>query len=394
MKISVFLDRFRPSHEDRDPGQIPLGLLEIGTRADVITVSKIDLANYTPEFCLIQKTLNELETEQFWSKCDSDVILAYTWLSPPYTSLVEKMKLGGKKILIKSDSNGRVEYPFQPDYLRAPLLERLTIRDIVRNIWERLPFKFLHSKSTTQIIKQIELSDGVIVESPDALSNLNYFLTTWGRQDLIKKTYFVPDPVTPDFIDAEIGTKENIVVSYGRWDDFRQKNTAVMVETIVKFLEERPDYTSIIFGTGKGMIQNLTKNIFKDIADRMRVLGFVERDRIKQILSSARMFFIPSRWESFGLAAGESLCMGCSVVATPVESLRYLTMQGFSGTVSSTFSKNAPLAALIQDSTKWENGYYEPDKIATFWRAKLNRKSVAKSIDSLASGRVKQLGRP
>jgi len=394
MKISVFLDRFRPLHEDRDPGQIPLGLLEIGTRADVITVSKIDLANYTPEFCLIQKTLNELETEQFWSKCDSDVILAYTWLSPPYTSLVEKMKLGGKKILIKSDSNGRVGYPFQPDYLRPPLLERLTIRDIVRNVGWRLPFKFLHSKSTMQIIKQIELSDGVIAESPDALSNLNYFLTTWGRQDLIKKTYFVPDPVTPDFIDAEIGTKENIVVSYGRWDDFRQKNTAVMVETIVKFLEERPDYTSIIFGTGKGMIQNLTKNIFKDIADRMRVLGFVERDRIKQILSSARMFFIPSRWESFGLAAGESLCMGCSVVATPVESLRYLTMQGFSGTVSSTFSKNALLAALIQDSTKWENGYYEPDKIATFWRAKLNRKSVARSIDSLASGRVKQLGRP
>lgn len=390
MKISVFLDRYCPFHEDKDPGQVPLGLLEIGTCADVITVSKTDLANYRPKFCLIQKTLNELETEQFWSKCDSDVILAYTWLSKSYTSLVEKMKLGGKKVLIKSDSNGRIGYPFQPVYLRVPLLERLTVRDIVRNIGWRLPFKFLHSKTTTQIIRQIELSDGVIVESPDALSNLNFFLATWARRDLIEKTHFVPNPVTPEFVESEIGRKENIVVSYGRWDDFKYKNTQVMIRNVVEFLKERHDYRSIIFGTGTEKIKSLIEDTPKNVRDRISVLGSIEHKKVHDFLTNAKIFFLPSRSESFSIAAAEAICMGCSVVSTPLESLRYLSMEGFSGTVASTFDREAILAALLQDSIKWESGCYEPDKIATFWRAKLNRKSVAKSIDSLACGRVKR----
>jgi hypothetical protein len=59
-------------------------------------------------------------------------------------------------------------------------------------------------------------------------------------------------------------------------------------------------------------------------------------------------------------------------------------MQGFSGTISSTFDKEAILAALFQDAAKWDNGNYDPQKIAAFWRPKLDRKTIAKSIENLA----------
>jgi hypothetical protein len=382
MKISLFFDTYLPWLETKDPGQILLGLLDIGVDADLITVRKQDLVDYAPKFSVVQNTLADFESEQFWSRNDSDVILAYTWLADSYTPLLEKMKLGGKKVLIKSDSDGRIGYPLPTSYLRIPLFEGATIRSLARHVWWRLPFKFLHSKRAEQRIRQIELSDGVIIESPDALSNLNYFLATWGRRDLIKKTHFIPNPITPEFINSKIDKKENIIVASGRWGD-KAKNTWLMAKTIVEFLKERRDYSSVIIGNGTEKIQSCIKDIPRNVKDRLSIVGFIELNKIKDILSNAKIMFTPSRWESFSLASCEAVCMGCSVVATPVESLRYLSMQGFSGTVSSTFSKNAVLAALIHDSTKWDRGDYEPEKIADFWRAKVNRKNVAESIASL-----------
>ena len=392
MKISVFFDLYCPFHENKDPGQIPLGLMENGINASVITVTKKDLANYSPKFHLTQSALKEFYYEEFWLKNDSDVIIAYPLQGALYSPLIEKMKLGGKKVLLKFDSDGRIAYPLQRHYLRIPLHERLTVRNLISDVWWRLPFKSLkrkrHAKVAAETIRQVELSDEVIIESPDALSNLNFFLAAWGRRDLIKKTRFIPNPVSPEFVEGEIGKKENIAISYGRWSDFRQKNTQVMVETIVEFLMERRDYKFIIFGKGTEEVKNLLGDAPENIKERIEILGFVEREKIKGYLTNAKIFFAPSRWESFSIASGEALCMGCSVVGTPLESLRYLSMQGFSGTTAATFDREAILAALLQDSIKWENGNYEPEKIAMFWRAKLNRKSIAKSIENLACGIV------
>ena len=381
------MDGFYPYHETKDPGQIPLGLKEIGVKTELITLHKKEFEDYNPNFPLIQVTENELKNDTFWLKNDSDIILTYTWLTEFYNPLIKKIKSAGKKVLIKADSDGRIGYPLRPSHLNTPLLEELTFEHVVERLWWRLPYKSLHKRAiriAKQRIMQIELCDGVLIESPAALENLNNFLSRYGRQDLIRKIYFVPDPVTPDFIEAEIQRKENVVVAYGRWSDLKQKNTAVMVKTIVDFLQKRPDYTAIIFGNGKEIIQNLTKNIPKRIVDRMQFLGFVERPRISQILSSAKMLFIPSRWESFGIAAGESVCMGCSVVATPLESFRYLSEQGVSGTLSTSFNKDSLLSALIQDAAKWDRGSYEPEEISEFWRAQLNRKSVAENIVNIA----------
>jgi glycosyltransferase involved in cell wall biosynthesis len=370
-------------HETKDNGQIPLGLNEIGIETNLLTFPKKELSDHKPSFPLIQISQNELNNENFWLKNNSDVVLAYTWLHEAYTPMVEKIKSAGKKVVVKADSDGRIGYPWLPSHMSTPLSEELTFEHTIEHVWQRLPLKFLHRRAmriAQQRIRQIELCDAVIIESPDALSNLNYFLAFWGRHDLIKKTFFVPNPVSSTFTEAELAPKQDIVVSFGRLDDFKQKNTFALVNTTVEFLEKRPEFVSIIFGNGKKLIDELTQYIPKDIADRLQVLGFIDRDRIKKILSTAKMIFIPSRWESFGIAAAESLCMGCSVVATPIESFRYLTMQGFSGSLSVNCHKDTFLAALIQDEAKWQRGYYEPQKISDFWRNRLDRKSVAQNI--------------
>ncbi len=387
MRLSVFFYAYLPMHETKDNGQIPLGLNEIGIETNLLTFPKKELSDHKPNFPLIQISQNELNTENFWLKNNSDVVLAYTWLHEAYNPMIEKIKSAGKKVIVKADSDGRIGYPWLPSHLSTPLSEELTLEHTIEHIWQRLPSKFLHRRAlriAQQRIRQIELCDAVIIESPDALSNLNYFLSFWGREDLIKKTFFVPDPVSSTFTEAEVGAKQDIIVSFGRLDDFKQKNTFAMVNATVEFLEKKPKFVSLFFGNGKELINELTQYIPSVVADRMHVLGFIDRDRISQILSTAKIIFIPSRWESFGIAAAESLCMGCSVVATPIESFRYLTMQGFSGSLSANRRKESFLAALIQDEAKWEKGYYNPKKISEFWRNRLDRKNVAQSIADIA----------
>jgi glycosyltransferase involved in cell wall biosynthesis len=390
MKISLFFDQFQPYHGDKDPGQIPLGLIENGTSADVITVKKTELANYKPEFRITQKTPDELESEQFWSELDTDAILAYTWLGRSYTPLIEKMKAGGKKVIIKSDTNGRVGYPFKPFYLNGPLSEKLTISNIIRNIGWNLPIKALHSKINRQVTRQIDLSDGVIVESPGGVSNLNLYLATWARRDLIKKTHFVPNPVTPEFIESDISKKENIVFSSGRWADFN-KNAELLVETATEFLKERQEYRVIIVGTEIERVKKLVEEVPENILGRINIVGRIEHKKVCGMLANAKIFLLPSRWESYSISTAEAICMGCTAVGAPLESLRYFSMEGTSGTVGATYDKKAVLGALLHDAAKWDNGNYDPNEIAKFWRARLNRKAIAKTIENLAMGRNKQL---
>jgi len=388
IKISVFFDLYAPMHEGKDPGQIPLGLMENGARSGIVTVTKGALDGYSAKFPVNQQSLQTFYNPEFWLKEDSDAIIAYPLQGAYYSPLIEKMKAGGKKVLLKFDSDGKIAYPLKRHYLSIPLRERLTLPDVLSDLWWRLSSESLkrrrHAKVAAEIIRQIELSDGAIIESPDALSNLNYFLTAWGRSDLVKKTHFVPNPVSPDYMQGEVGGKEKLVVSFGRWDDYRQKNTKVMVETSVAFLAKRSDYRFIIFGGGTENVKVLLSTAPETVKARIEVLGYVEHSFIRQVLAKAKMFFVPSRWESFSIASGEALCMGCSVVGTPVEALRYLSMQGSTGTIAATFDKTAILAALLQDTEKWDCGMYDPEKIAAYWRPKLDRRNIAKILENLA----------
>lgn len=89
---------------------------------------------------------------------------------------------------------------------------------------------------------------------------------------------------------------------------------------------------------------------------------------------------MPSNLEGLPIAASEALCVGCSIVGTPLESFRYLINNGFSGTVTKGFQKVHIVSDLLEDSIKWGNGQYHPEKIANFWRERLNRKKIAEEI--------------
>lgn len=62
---------------------------------------------------------------------------------------------------------------------------------------------------------------------------------------------------------------------------------------------------------------------------RIRLLGFTAD--VRGVLSAADIFAAPSRWEGFGLAAAEAMAASLPVVATRVEGLRDLVVEGQTG---------------------------------------------------------------
>ena len=243
-------------------------------------------------------TLGELLSEQFWIEDDSNAILGYPLYGDNYSPLIEKMKRNGKKVILKLDSDGNIAYPLQRDYFRIPLKERLTLRNVLGDLWWHLPFESLkrrrHKAVATEVIKRFELCDSVIIESPGALTNLTYFLSEWGRADLAKKAIFVPNPVRPEFIDGKIDEKQKVVASFGRWDDYQQKNTRLMVKTAVAFLSRRFDYRFIIFGKGTELVNHYLETAPMKVKERVEVLGFVEDTRIVQFSWDADLFVCPA----------------------------------------------------------------------------------------------------
>jgi len=380
-KIAVFYDGYKPFHETKDPGQIPIGLNEIGFDTSLITLNKKDLNDYKAPFQIIP--ISSFDKIGDVAK-SFDVFIVYSWLGWRFNGLIKEIKKLNKKIIIKSDSDGTLGGVFEPKS------KPFYIKNVIKHPFSRTTLVYFtkiiapnFQKSIyKKIIEQIEIVDAVVIESPDAANNLSFFLTKNGRPDLINKIHIIPNPVTPDLINSEIETKENIVISIGRWNDIGPKNPEGLVQTLNKFLSFKTNWKAVIIGPGENVIEMYMKKfkISNNIRQRINITGSLPHEKIKDYLLKSKIFFMPSRWESFGIAAAEALCCGCTVVGSPIESLRYLTNQGFSGNVSYSLDKDALFGTLVYESNKWENNEIDYIRTANYWRKKLNRQSIAKEF--------------
>ncbi|MFA5095619.1 MAG: glycosyltransferase family 4 protein [Candidatus Paceibacterota bacterium] len=373
MRIAI-LDTYNPVVDFKDAGQIIEGLKDLGIDAFFISLNNPNLEAHKPSFKVISGNLVDIN---FWKEVDVDIVLFISRLSPHYTEILKTIKNSGKKVIVKADSDGTIGYPLLPNYLRILKINRNPIRWVLSNIKWRLPIGYFVKRK----LKQIELADAVIFETPAALNNAINILYFWHYDNLIKKLFFIPDPVSDDIINIDLNSsKNNTIISIGRWEDEGCKNTMAMLNVVRDFLKIHREYQYIIIGSGKNKVLSFIKTLPLEISSRIIIKGSINHGQIPQLLSKSKIFFAPSNLESFNIAAAEALCMGCSVVGTPLENFKYLTANGFSGLITEDFKESSFFNALIKDSKKWEDNQYNQSEIADFWRKKLNRKRVAQEI--------------
>ena len=380
MRVAV-VDFFASSILFKDPAQITLGLRDLGADAIYVSRGVLSAGVGDPPFPLVLD--GDLHDRAFWSSLKLDAALVISRLAPDARPIIDAIRACGVRLVLKADSDGTLGYPLAPNYLRILDWRAAPVRTLLRTLKWRAPLQhFVRPK-----LEQIGLADAVVIESPGALANVQRVLAHWKMPALAGRVHFVPNPVAPDIIAAPVPeSREALVAAVGRWDDERPKNTAAMVASLVEFLGTRDDFRAVIIGPGVPLVERLLADCPAATRTRIEVAGPVDHGRLPAYLGRARMLLMPSRMESFGIAAAEAVCCGCSVVVTPVESLAFLAGGGQSGTVAAGFGAGEIHRALVDDARKWDQGSYSPLAIAARWRAVLDRRVIASRLLELLQG--------
>jgi glycosyltransferase involved in cell wall biosynthesis len=141
------------------------------------------------------------------------------------------------------------------------------------------------------------------------------------RYYAIEHRLYDPDmtAVVPNCIDCEyhmpfIQQRENRVAFTGTW--ISRKGVRFVVDVMTQALKTFSDLQFDIFGTG-GKEFDVKNDFSADLRTRIHVHGKLSNEDLASQLSRAKIFFLPSQYEGFGIATAEAMGCGCAVITTP-----------------------------------------------------------------------------
>ncbi len=372
-KISLFFDRFRPFHLNKEVGQISLGFIDIGVKSEIITAEKHELKGFT-DIPLVKAKREDFLTREFWQNIDSDAVIFITWFHGEYLPVVMRAKESGKTIILKGDTDGLITFPKLPRPWIMPHL--LPTKEKLKNVLRIMREIMIYPRKIKRIRNFLEIYDRVTVETPKARENIIEILDFAKKvfrmknlKQLTRKIDVIPSPVSEKATNNSISkVKEDIIVSGANWNSEEQKNTREMLRLVDMILEKIKGWDVKIAG-------EINKNHKK-----MYFLGNIPHSSVIDILSVAKISFLPSIYESFGLFAAESLCMGCFLAITPIEPAFFFSQKG------GVFISEGFKAEDIFEKIKVAIREYDVEKakeVAEYWRKELSRQSIAKKYIQL-----------
>jgi glycosyltransferase involved in cell wall biosynthesis len=113
-----------------------------------------------------------------------------------------------------------------------------------------------------------------------------------------------------------------LILFSGRLDP--QKQPQVLAETLGRLRQQGARFHCLIAGDGperEALELDLAK---RGLTDRVRILGFLAPEAVRELLAAAEIFFLPSKWEGVSLAIYEAMAMETAVVAADVGGQREL----------------------------------------------------------------------
>jgi len=148
----------------------------------------------------------------------------------------------------------------------------------------------------------------------------------------MKKWAVIPSGIDPErfhegvdgsSLRKRLGLENNTVFLYvGRMG--AEKNLKLLIEAFPYILKERPDSVLIMVGDGPVKEKCMKEAEKSGLGDRIRFMGFVSDEEVPLFYSMADAFIFPSRFETQGLVALESMAVG-----TPVAGINYRAIPDF-----------------------------------------------------------------
>ena len=339
---------------------------------------------------LIRTQFSNLESAEWWKSHELDGVVLYAWGSPKFRIVAAAIQQAGIFLVLNQDNGGLVS-PLAGvgDWLREQWILAGQGRGAMA--WLRCGGQVLRGVSVglfltdTRRAAHLKHSNVIACVSPKAAGYYRKVCWWYGGADLAGRVVLLPHAVETRFGFSD-GTKRRQVACVGRWQDVVQKRPWLLMETIGLLVAADDGVEVVIAGQVTSELEKWHRSLTDDRRSRVRLLGRVDREELAGILRESQVFYSPSAYESFGIAAAEALCSGCSVVAG-----RSVSMASFewfvaehSGTLSETDDAAGHMWTLERELTCWEQGGRVAREIAGVWGLRLHADRVAEQVLQLA----------
>ncbi|MES2474564.1 MAG: glycosyltransferase family 4 protein [Verrucomicrobiota bacterium] len=372
----------------RDSGLLCRGLQSIGVDSRAVMPGA---SAPEDEKDLIRTPYLNLETPAWWKDQQLDAVVLYAWGRPKFRKVAKAVQEAGIFLILNLDSGGPVS-PLSglTDWMRAQWIfsgsgrsflsylrfVKLTLRGITLGLLATDPMRSRHLKCGN-IIAPV---------SPASAEHFRRLCHRYGGDELSTRIEVIPHPVETSFRYSGV-MKHRQITCVGRWNDSLQKRSELLMHVIDTLLARDHQVTAVIVGRSTPEMEIWHRLLEPDIQKRVIIAGIADRKELAILLDQSQVFYSPSAYESFGIAAAEALCSGCSVVAEQA-----LTMPAFdwfisemSGQLIRTARHTEHADSLLDELDQWQKGKRDARLISTIWCERLHADHVAQKIVDLFS---------
>lgn len=359
----------------RDSGLLCRGFQALGVESRAVMPGP---AMEGDEADLIRTDFANLESAEWWKSHELDGVVLYAWGSPRFRKVAEAIRDAGFFLILNQDNGGLISpwAGFTGWFAEQRIMSDTGVA------FTKLLARGLVGMALTDPPRAAHLKAGSIIAcvSPAAVEHYKKLCRHYGGEGLVKRVKLLPHPVEPSFdFTKATTTKLRQIACVGRWQDELQKRPGLMQIVIRQLMESDGNVTVQIAGATTDSLTKWHQLLPADQRRRIQLRGILDRAELATMLAESQIFYSPSAFESFGIAAGEALCSGCSVVAGKSPSMG--SFQWFvsekSGRLALSDDANGHLEALRKELGSWDSGSRNPALIATNWGTSLHADKVA-----------------
>jgi glycosyltransferase involved in cell wall biosynthesis len=147
-------------------------------------------------------------------------------------------------------------------------------------------------------------------------------------------------------IEWSIPPRDKILFSIQRLN--KEKRVDVVIRSFKEILKVFPETTLLVGGQGpmRTKLQELAESL--EIQNRVRFLGYVPRDRLKDYFGACDVFLFHSTYETFGMVVAEAMSYGKPVVSVSNTAIPEVVADGDSGILVPSENPEAMAAAAVR----------------------------------------------
>jgi glycosyltransferase involved in cell wall biosynthesis len=345
---------------------------------------------------LIRTDYKNLSNPAWWQSQAPGAVILFSWAMPIYTPTAAAIKASGAKLMVFLDtagfwsprSSGHEWYKAHWDACRRKKGVGIgALRFAASIVRSFIPAAFDRPR-----LNHMNLADILTVTSPLVLQRTQRYARVYGYESLAERMFHLPLPVAPH-MRYEGQEKRKRVICVARWlpQDWPEKGPALLLASLCRFLNQRPDYEAIVVGRGACSLRNT--GFYPNSLDRQRLelVDYLPNKDIASLLAQCRISVCSSFHESYHIASFEAACCGCSIVALKSPDLPALqSLAETNGTLADKENPKAFADALFREAEAWDRGLRNPGRIARHWQAQTHANEVASKAIQLLELRTVQ----